>query len=54
LTFVLLAMAYRDKLETVFRQWHDKLRNRSMPDSLPDSLTEPGPARSPEQPPPKI
>lgn len=53
LTLVLLAMAYRDKLENVFRQWHDKLRNRSMPDSLPDSLTDPGPIRSLEQPPPK-
>ncbi|HAA05500.1 MAG TPA: TVP38/TMEM64 family protein [Syntrophobacteraceae bacterium] len=46
LTLILLAMAFRDKLEVVFHQWHDKLANQDEPETLPPSVPSPTASKS--------
>jgi uncharacterized membrane protein YdjX (TVP38/TMEM64 family) len=50
---VFLAMAYRDKLETVFRLWHSKMSQKGAPNSLNETYTHPDHLEPPKQVPPQ-
>ncbi len=52
LVLILLAMAYRDKLEILFRQLHDRLTRQNALDSLSPSISNADSLKSPEQTPP--
>ena len=49
---VFLAMAYRDKLEAVFRQWHGKMTQRNTPEDLSEAYSNPDQLKSTKQTPP--
>jgi uncharacterized membrane protein YdjX (TVP38/TMEM64 family) len=52
LVLILLAMAYRDKLEILFRQWHGRLTNQNIPGDPSPSISNADSLKSPEQTPP--
>lgn len=49
---IFLAMAYRDKLEKVFRLWHSRMTQKNLPDSLDETYSNPDHLESPKQSPP--
>jgi uncharacterized membrane protein YdjX (TVP38/TMEM64 family) len=52
LVLILLAMAYRDKLEILFRQWHGRLANRDTVNNLSPPISNADSLKSSEQTPP--
>jgi len=52
LILIFLAMAYRDKLEALFRQWHDRLTGQDIPNSMSPSISNADPLKSSKQTPP--